>query len=344
MHFRKFLHNSEFVLENGESITNLEIGYHTIGKLNEKKDNVIWVCHALTANSDVSEWWPGMLGKYLLFDPAKYFIVCANIIGSCYGTTGPLSFNPKTGNRYFKDFPSFTIRDMVKAHELLRQNLQINRIHLLIGGSIGGYQALEWSIINPGIIDHMVLIATNAKTSPWAIAFNESQRMALVADHTFKSGEGAGANGLKAARSIALLSYRNSITYNTTQYENDDSLTDNFKACSYQQYQGEKLIKRFNAFSYFTILKAMDTHNVARKRGSIKGALKRIKAKTLLVAIPSDILFPPEEIRAMTNYIHGSYYAEIESFYGHDGFLIETKQLTEVIRLFLNEYGKEREN
>ena len=142
-----FQYQQPFTLENGQSLPELTIAYHSYGELNENKDNVIWICHALTANSDVADWWPGMIGKGLLFDPEKDFIVCANILGSCYGSTGPLSINPENGEPYFNSFPIVTIRDMVKAHMLLRQHLGITKISLLIGGSIGGYQALEWAIM-----------------------------------------------------------------------------------------------------------------------------------------------------------------------------------------------------
>src|SRR5215203_1373487 len=142
-----FQYRQPFTLESGQTLPELTIAYHSYGQLNANKDNVIWVCHALTANSDAEEWWPGMIGKGLLFDTEKYFVICANILGSCYGTTGPLSVNPETGQLYYHSFPPVTIRDMVKAHMLLRQHLGITNIHLLTGGSIGGYQALEWAVM-----------------------------------------------------------------------------------------------------------------------------------------------------------------------------------------------------
>jgi homoserine O-acetyltransferase len=211
-----------FPLDLGGVLPELTIGYHTHGQLNESKNNVIWICHALTANSDPMEWWPGLVGPGKLFDPEKHFIVCANMLGSCYGTTGPLSINPATGSPWYLDFPKITIRDMVAAHEILRQHLGIDKIHTAIGGSIGGHQAMEWAISRPALFENLVLLATNAVITPWAIAFNHSQRLAIEADPTFHQGiPDGGSSGLRAARSIALLSYRNRQTYNRTQQETD---------------------------------------------------------------------------------------------------------------------------
>ena len=168
-----------FTLESGKKLRNLEIAYHTYGKLNAKKDNVIWVCHALTANSDVLDWWKGLFGNNLLFNPEEHFIVCANVIGSNYGSTNPLSENPTTGQPYYLSFPAFTIRDLVAAHHLLAKHLTIGNIKVAIGGSLGGQQALEWALAGTNLIENLILVATNAVHSPWGIAFNESQRLAI---------------------------------------------------------------------------------------------------------------------------------------------------------------------
>ena len=332
---KTFTTGKPFPLELGAVLPDLTIGYHTHGRLNASKDNVIWICHALTANSDPMEWWPGLVGPGKLFDPDHHFIVCANMLGSCYGTTGPLSVNPGTGTAWYRDFPEITIRDMAAAHELLRHHLGIPSIHTLIGGSIGAHQAMEWAISQPHLVENLVLLATNAVISPWAIAFNQSQRMAIEADPTFfgRSPDG-GRAGLRAARSIALLSYRNLQTYNRTQQETDINKTSGFKASSYQEYQGEKLVKRYNAYSYHVIARAMDTHNVARQRESIAKALGCIRSKTLAVGISSDILFPPHDLKIIVQHVPGSRYAEINSDYGHDGFLIEDTQLTSIIQTF----------
>jgi len=324
-----------FKTETGEVLPELEIAYHTYGNLNKEADNVIWICHAFTANSDAEAWWPGMIGKGLLFDTDKFFIVCANILGSCYGTTGPASLNPETGKPWLKDFPLITIRDLVNVHEILRKHLGIKKIHSIIGASIGGYQALEYSIMFPELIQRLILIASGVRQTPWAIAFCESMRLAMEADQTFTSGDPEGGKkGLKAARSIALISYRTANAYNTTQKEEDDEKLTSFKASSYQDHQGEKLVKRFDPYSYWYLTRMLDTHNIGRGRGGVIDALRIIKADVLSVGIKSDILYPAEEQMFVASNTKNGTYAEIDSLYGHDGFLIETEQVTKVVSRF----------
>ncbi len=328
-----YLYDTSFQLESGQCLDSLKIAYHTYGQLNEKKDNVVWVCHALTANSDVLDWWTGLFGENELFNPTDYFIVCANNLGSCYGTTGPINENEKSLYSYF---PHLTIRDLVNAHEVLRNYLGIEKIAVLIGGSQGGQQALEWSITKPTLVKQLVLIATNAKHSAWGIAFNESQRLAIKADRTYYGNEpNGGQKGLAVARSIALLSYRNYESYNLTQQEVSNEKVNDFNAASYQRYQGEKLVKRFNAYSYVTLANAMDSHNVGRGRISMEQALTEVSAQTLIIGISSDLLFPPSEQKFLAAHIPNAQLKIIDSTYGHDGFLIETKKLTQWIGEFI---------
>ena len=335
MDIQHYIHPEEFILESGKKLKGLQIGYHTFGTLKKHRDNVVWVCHALTANANVFEWWQGLFGENDLFNPDEHFVVCANILGSPYGTSNPLTVNNETNEPYYLSFPQFTIRDIAKAHQLLADDLGINQINILIGGSLGGQQALEWSIAEPARIKNLVLIATNAKHSPWGIAFNESQRLAITSDRTFYANTpGGGAKGLKAARSFALLSYRNYKTYAVTQQEEGDNGADGFRASSYQGYQGEKLVKRFNAYSYWYLTKAMDSHNVGRNRKGVEKALSAITAKTLVIGIKSDMLFPIEEQQCLFQHIPKAAFAEVDSFYGHDGFLIETEAITNIIKSF----------
>ncbi len=304
--------------------------------MNADKSNVVWICHAFSANSDPTEWWPGMVGSGKFIDPDKYFIVCANMLGSCYGTTGPLSINPETGKKYYKDFPVVTVRDMVKTLTILRKHLGIEKIHFACGFSMGGQQLLEWVIQEPDSFENILLGATNIKHSPWGIAFNESQRLAIEADRTFgEERDDAGAKGMKAARSIGLISYRNYKAYCKTQEDTDNTKLENFKACSYQQYQGEKLVKRFNAYSYYILSKAMDNHNITRGRGDAREVLSAIKCNTLVLGITSDYLYPLEEQQLLTSLIPHSIFVEIDSDYGHDGFLIEDAQMTKILSTFL---------
>ena len=333
-----YTYNKIFKLENGKKLRNVDIAYQTYGKLNAKKDNVIWVCHALTANADVLDWWKGLFGSNALFNPEEHFIICANVLGSHYGSTNPLSRNPVTGLPYYLSFPEFTIRDLVKAHQLLAAHLGIEQIKVLIGGSLGGQQAVEWAIIDSKIIKNLILVATNAVHSPWGIAFNESQRLAISTDRSFYAQQpDGGLKGLKTARSIALLSYRTYDAYVATQLESVNDKTGSFRASSYQNYQGEKLCKRFNAFSYWYLTKAMDSHNVGRGRESVTNALRLIKSNTLVIGIENDVLFPLSEQQFLADHITGASLQSIKSAYGHDGFLIETDTLTNIIGTFLKE-------
>lgn len=330
MNHKTYTYNKEFALQLGGSLPEITLSYSTLGTLNANQDNVIWVCHALTANSDVADWWNGLIGKGKLYDPDRHFIISVNVLGSHYGSTGPLSINPSTGKPYYGDFPKTSIRDIVHSLILLRKELGIERINTLIGGSIGGQQALEWAIIEPSVVENLVVIASNAKHSPWGIAFNESQRMAIATDATWGDAHPeAGIQGMKTARAIALLSYRNYKTYEATQ--EGRSATGTLKASDYQKYQGEKLAKRFNAYSYWTLSVAMDHHDVSEGRASMEDALGSIRAKTLVIGLSSDVLFPVSESKFIAEHIEGAVYAEIDSLYGHDGFLIETPALTEVI-------------
>jgi len=331
-----FKHTSPFKLESGITLMQYQLAYTTHGNLNKNKDNVVWIFHALTANSDVTEWWPGLTGQGKLFDPAIHFIICVNIPGSCYGSIGPLEINSATNKPWYHDFPFFTIRDMIRAYQPLKDYLGIESIYIGIGGSMGGQQLLEWAIEEPTVFKHIILLATNAVHSPWGIAFNATQQHAIETDSTWKeSNEKAGLQGMMVARQIALLSYRNYNTYNLGQTEDTNEKISHFKSASYQQYQGTKLAKRFNAFSYYFLSKGMDAHNVGRKRNTVPEALQQVKAKTLVISISSDILFPPTEQEFIARYINGAVYKDIHSTFGHDGFLLEFDQIHLAITQFL---------
>ncbi len=325
----------QFILESGKTLTGLQLAYTTIGTLNADKSNVVWIFHAMTANSDPAEWWPGIVGERKLFDPTHYFIVCVNMPGSCYGSTGPLDTNPSTGEPYFHAFPFFTSADMARAYDPLRQSLGINRIFVGIGGSMGGQQLLAWAAMVPDLFEYMVPIATNALHSPWGKAFNASQRMCIEADPSWKEKRpDAGIEGMKIARSIALISYRHYDTYEKTQQDDCMQLED-FRSESYQRYQGEKLSKRFNAFSYYVLTKSMDAHHLGRGVLETEEILKAIDAKCLSIGISSDVLYPVEEQKFIAAHIPGAQLAVIESLYGHDGFLLENEKLTEILNIFL---------
>ena len=325
-----------FPLESGAVLTGAQVAYRTWGRLSAARDNVVWVCHALTANADVLDWWAGLFGPGCFFDSADWYIVCANVLGSCYGSTGPLSPDPATGEPRYEAFPLLTIRDLVAAHEALRQHLGLGAIHMLIGGSLGGQQALEWAVARPEIIQHLVVIATNARHSAWGIAFNEAQRLAIEADPTYLTHAPQGGRaGLRAARAVALLSYRGYAAYQATQTDDEaDPRLRDYRASSYQRYQGDKLVARFDAYAYVALSRAMDTHHLGRGRGGVGPALARIRARTLVLGITSDVLFPLSEQQELAQGIAGAAYRELDSDFGHDGFLLETGQITRALEAF----------
>ena len=325
------------ILENGGTLPELTIAYNTYGRLNADKSNVVWVCHALTANSDTADWWSGIVGTQHVIDPEKYFIICANILGSCYGSTGPLSNNPTTGEPYFHSFPLVTIRDMVRAHILLRQHLGIEKIHLLMGGSMGGYQAMEWCVMENKVIENLFLLATSPTESAWGIAIHTAQRLAIEADGTWQDPTiTAGAKGLKAARAIGMLTYRNYGIMVQQQTDGDAEKLDHYKVSAYIQYQGDKLVQRFNAFSYWLLTKSMDSHHLARSRGgNLITVINQIKQRTLIIGISSDILCPLVEQQFLASHLPNSELVIIDSNYGHDGFMVESVKISKQLSAWL---------
>jgi len=321
---KKYIAKDLLRLESGIELFDVEIAYHTFGKLNAEQDNVIWVFHAISANSDVLDWWKGLFGEGCLYSPEDYFIICANTIGSPYGSTKPNNL----------DFPQFSVRDVVAGHLLLARHLGIQQIHTAIGGSFGGHQALEFAYAFGGVIENLILVATSSRESAWGIAIHESQRAALQSDPTFGK-ENGGEAGMKAARSMALLTYRTANSF-IDQQSDQDEVTDNFRASSYIQYQGDKFVKRFDAICYYYLGKCLDSHNMGRGRGGEVLALREIDIPTLIIGINSDVLVPTRFQKFIAEHIPQAIYQEISSEYGHDGFLIETKKITQKIEDFYN--------
>lgn len=325
----------DLILESGEVLTQPKLAYQVWGKLNETRSNVVWVCHALTGNHLVHEWWDGLFGEGKCFDPEDYCIISVNVLGSCYGSEGPIATDSGKPSTYLS-FPLVTIRDIVQGLEAVRLHLGIDQVAVLIGASVGGQQVLEWALQVPRVFQRIIPIATNVKHSPFGIAYNESQRLALEADASFRaqlSPEG-GTAGLIAARSIGMLSYRTYRGYELTQSENTNRL-EGFKAASYQAYQGLKLSKRFNAYSYWYLSKAMDSHNISRNRKGSAELLKELEIPALVVGIDSDALFPLSEQQFIAEHLPQSELVTLSSDFGHDGFLVEFDILSEAITAFL---------
>lgn len=329
-------HDRPFVLESGDTLPGFRLAYTTHGRPDAAGGNTVWVFHALTGSADPLDWWAGLVGEGGLFDPARHFIVCANMPGSCYGSTGPLDTHPATGVPWYHGFPFFTPRDMARAFIHLRRHLGIDRIAVGIGGSMGGQVLLEWAVEEPALFDRIIPIATNACHSAWGRAFNASQRLCIEADPSWpESRPDAGMAGMKVARSVALLSYRHYRTYAAKQPDDPERI-EGFRSESYQRYQGEKLAARFNAFSYHALSKGMDAHHLGRGRGPLEEVLAGIHARTLAIGIDTDLLFPPEEQAFLAEHVPSARFALLASDYGHDAFLVEYGKMEGIIGPFLN--------
>lgn len=323
----------EFTLEAGGTIQDLHIAYHCSEGGYRPGMKVVWLCHGLTANSDPTDWWPQLAGEGKLFDPAKYFVICANTLCSPYGSSCPTDVNPATGKPYLLDFPRITLRDMARSSLLVARHLGIEKIDILVGASLGGFLALEMSLEAPRLVSQLILLATDARVPAYLTAYNEAQRMAIQADSTFMQAMSpdGGKAGLEAARAIALISYRSHEGYDLTQTDEDPDTLFATRACSYERYQGLKLSRRFDAYCYWALTYSLDSHNAGRGRGGVDAALSGMTTPTTVICIDSDNLFPPYRMKHIAATIPGATYHQIGSKFGHDGFLLENEALTKII-------------
>jgi homoserine O-acetyltransferase len=326
-----------FHLEGGGNLEGVEVAYRSWGNLNLEADNAVLVCHALTGSADVDGWWGGALGPGLGLDPESDYVVAANVLGGCYGTTGPSTPAPGFPQGRGPDFPEVTIRDQVRLQAALLNGLGVRRLRLVVGGSMGGMQALEWGVAEPLPVDAVAALGAPACHSPWAIGLAETQREIIQGDPAWNGGrysvEAPPRSGLAAARMLAMCSYRSPGSFGC-RFQREKADNGAFQVESYLRYQGEKLADRFDANSYLAISRAMDTHDLARGRGSLRAALRRIRARVLLVGIPSDVLYTPQEVEELARGIPGSELAWIESPHGHDAFLMELDEVSEILRAF----------
>jgi homoserine O-acetyltransferase len=357
-----FPERAPLLLENGAALAPVTVAYETYGTLNAEGTNAILVCHALTGDAHAAGisasgrtkgkagWWDGVIGPGKAFDTEKYFVVCSNFLGSCYGTTGPASTNPKTGKPYRLDFPQMTVRDMVKVQRELMKYLGVRRLATISGGSLGGMQVLEWALMYPEMVDTIIPIATASRHSAWCIGLNEASRLAIFNDPEWKEGnyETQPARGLALARMVAIISYRSKVSFENRFGRKRGAAQSNyvwtklsgengelFDVQQYLRYQGKKLVDRFDAATYIYITRAMDLHDVSRNRGAYEAVLGNLSARTLCVGINSDVLYPADEQKELASLIPDAEYAEIDSPHGHDAFLIEFDQLNHLIHNFL---------
>lgn len=332
-----------FITESGVELKSPEIAYRTWGKLNPNRDNVILICHALTGNTHADDWFGGLIGTGKSIDPEKYFVICPNILGSCYGSTGPASIDPETGNPWQANFPEITIRDIVRFNQKLLDHLKVAEIELVIGGSLGGMTALEFAIMDERVQKAALLVMGKAHT-PWAIGISQAQRLAIYADENWNEGfydeNNPPVKGLAAARAMAMITYRAPENYQEKfgrEIHPDKKI---YQVESYLNYQGQKLAGRFDANSYITLSKAMDSHDVSRNRGTFEDVLGKLAIPTLVVGFSSDKLYPLEEQKELASLIPNSTFAALESPYGHDAFLIEFDQLNVHLHSFFTHSSK----
>ncbi|NLC76121.1 MAG: homoserine O-acetyltransferase [Clostridia bacterium] len=348
-------------LESGATLPEITVAYETYGKLNSAGDNAILICHALTGDAHaagwhketdrVPGWWDPLIGPGRTFDTDKFFVICSNVLGSCNGTTGPASLNPETGRPYAMSFPVITIRDMVHVQKALLDYLGVKHLVTVAGGSMGGMQVLEWAIHYPDYLSSAIPIATCIRLSAQTIAYNQTQREAIMLDPNWQGGEyydsQSPEQGLALARMVGIITYKSikawdqkfARAFSGTKPEDYYDFAQRFEVENYLRYQGRKLVSRFDANAYLILTKAMDLHDIGYPFENYHEALSRIKVPLLSVGVSSDFLYPPyqqkEIVKALLEAGGQAVYQEVNSPYGHDGFLIEFQQQSKIIGDFL---------
>lgn len=346
----------------GGQLGPVTLAYETWGTLNEAGDNAVLITHALTGNTHAHDaeqpddtkiaWWNPLIGPGRFFDTTRYFVICSNILGGCYGSTGPSSLNPQTGRPYAMSFPVITIQDMVLAQRRLIDSLGVRELAMVAGGSIGGQQALQWAVAYPDIVRKTIVVAATAALTAQAVAFSEVQRQAILLDPRWQGGDylpGHGPDaGLGIARMLAMITYQSeegmeqrfsrqpAHPVNAGRSPSAPSgygdFGTRFDVENYLYYQGSALVKRFDANSYLYISRAMDLFDVSDGYPSLAAALRRVSSKALFIGIRSDFLFPAARVRWLAEQVQAvggdATYVELDSPHGHDAFLKEWKLMT----------------
>lgn len=361
--YQDFVSRDRFRFESGGSIPELTLRYETYGHLNAAKDNAVLICHALSgdhhcagvysANERKQGWWNFMVGPGKPIDTSRYFVICSNVLGGCQGSTGPGSINPETGRRYNLDFPKLTVRDMVRAQALLVDSLGVDRLHAVIGGSMGGMQTLQWAIEYPERVGRYVALACGARHTAQAIAFNDTGRQAIISDPNWKQGNYAADagpdRGLAVARMMAHITYLSDVGMESKfgrkrrsgegAREHFDNFDVEFEVESYLRYQGQSFVSRFDANTYLYLTKALDRFDL-HSPVSLDDTLAAITAPGLVVGFTSDWLYPPagnrEVVESLLRLRKQATYAELAMDLGHDSFLVRAPGLYQLIRNFLS--------
>lgn len=369
--FARVIDNRPFHLEGGGVLHDITVAYETWGTLAPDGSNAVLVCHALTGDAHAASqpdhpaagegWWEQMIGPGRALDTDRYFVVCPNVLGGCQGTTGPASVDPSTGRPYGSTFPVVTIRDMVRTHARLATHLGIDRWVSVVGGSVGGMQALEWALMYPDRLGSLVTMATTTQASAQQIAWSMVGRRAIESDAGFHGGDyydcepGEGPHlGLMLARQVAQIHYRSEPVFaerfgrqliDPLDQSGTFRLDQRFDVEGYLDYHGEKLVRRFDANSYVRLNKAMDLHDIGRGRGGVDAALARVRVPTLVMSIPTDFCYPPYQQHDLRDRLRRlgvrTGYLDIDSPDGHDGFLLEAQQISPLVSGFLDAVGDE---
>lgn len=360
----------ELTTSGGSKLGPIQVAYETYGELSPERDNAIFVCHALTGDAHAAGlhapgdrkagWWDPFIGPGKGLDTNEYFVICANVLGGCQGTTGPKSVTPLTGERFGLDFPVVTVSDIVQVHSALVAHLGIERLLGVIGGSLGGFQVLEWAARFPEQLDAALVLAAAGHLSAQGIAFNAVGRRAILADPHFADGryydtEQRPSNGLAFARMLAHITYLSEASIEQKfgrRLQHGDELAyelrkeTEFQVESYLHYQGNRFVERFDANSYLYLTKSMDYFNIADSYGSLEEALGRTAARFLVLSYSTDWLFPTSQSKEMVAALirtgRDVSFLELASPYGHDAFLIDHVPLSTLVRPFLAHTRKER--
>ena len=358
--YQDFVSPKPFHFESGGTIPELTLRYETYGHLNAAKDNAILICHALSGNHHCAGvhsmderkpgWWNFVVGPGKPIDTSRYFVICSNSLGGCSGSSGPYSINPETGERYRLDFPKLTVRDMVKAQSLLLDSLGVDRLHAVVGGSMGGMQTLQWTIDFPDRVGRYIALACCARHSAQAIAFNDTGRQAIVCDPVWDNGnydpDQPPGHGLSVARMMAHITYLSDAGMQAkfgrkrrTSNAGKEHFDVEFEVESYLRYQGQSFVGRFDANTYLYLTKALDRFDL-HGPVSLDETLAAVTAPGLVVGFTSDWLYPPqgnrEIVEALLRVGKDATYAELEMDAGHDSFLVRSPELYDLIRTFLN--------